>query len=257
VNGGSHVQTGRRISQRTRSLPRTGNCAGSRRDCDQHRRDWLQHANGARSRRRSSDGIEFGSVGHPALPRLKCDRQNSATAVGGEHLRPARVPLRHPSSSGRWPGRWFSPLGQRPISPQPIHALEAHLMEPMATATSHMLRCSRSSRRVAQVPHLRVDQDQVPLIAKGISIFHRALPIGFTDQLLLRARAKGWSRWTGSALATPPLIPPEWEWPNSPDRRAVGRLLMKGDTAHRCCPFSFSRLWLEHRERAESASGGP
>ena len=145
MNGGSHVQTGRRISQRTRSLPRTGNCAGSRRDCDQHRRDWLQHANGARSRRRSSDGIEFGSVGHPALPRLKCDRQNFATAVGGEHLRPARVPFRHPSSSGRWPGRWFSPtLGQRPISPQPIHALEAHLMEPMATATSHMLRCSRS-----------------------------------------------------------------------------------------------------------------
>ena len=129
MNGGSHVQTGRRISQRTRSLPRTGNCAGSRRDCDQHRRDWLQHANGARSRRRSSDGIEFGSVGHPALPRLKCDRQNSATAVGGEHLRPARVPFRHPSSSGRWPGRWFFPLGQRPISPQPIHALEAHLME--------------------------------------------------------------------------------------------------------------------------------
>ena len=31
--------------------------------------------------------FEFGPVGHPSLPRLKCDRQNSATAVGGEHLR--------------------------------------------------------------------------------------------------------------------------------------------------------------------------
>ena len=97
-------------------------------------------------------------------------------------------------------GRWFSPtLGQRPISPQPIHALEAHLMEPMATATSHMLRCSRSSRRVAQVPHLlRVDQDQVPLIAKGINIFYRALLIGFTDYPP-KSALKGWSRWTGSA----------------------------------------------------------
>jgi len=37
----------------------------------------------------------------------------------------------------------------------PIDATE-HLMEPMAIATSHMLRCSRrqSSRRLAQVPQL-------------------------------------------------------------------------------------------------------
>ena len=35
---------------------------------------------------------------------------------------------------------------------------------------------------------LQFDQGQVPLMADGADICDRALPIGFTDQLLLRAR---------------------------------------------------------------------
>ena len=81
------------------------------------------------------------------------------------------------------------PWVKRPISPQPIHALEAHLMEPMATATSHMLRCSGGGLRGRLIANAapQFDQGQLPLSrgCKFLIARHRSdLPIDYAKSAL-------------------------------------------------------------------------